>query len=74
MRLSNMNTPRHRRQGRGLHRAAAIGSLLVLGQSAYAETKAAAAEEGVQEMPERVMTIRSRSCGRKRSVPLLSRT
>ena len=56
-----MNTPRHRRQGRGLHRAAAIGSLLVLGQSAYAETKAAAAEEGVQEMPERVMTIRSRS-------------
>ena len=61
MRLSNMNTPRHRRQGRGLHRAAAIGSLLVLGQSAYAETKAAAAEEGVQEMPERVMTIRSRS-------------
>lgn len=53
--------PRHRRQGRGLHRAAAIGSLLVLGQSAYAETKAAAAEEGVQEMPERVMTIRSRS-------------
>ena len=56
-----MNTPRHRRQGSGLHRAAAIGSLLVLGQSAYAETKAAAAEEGVQEMPERVMTIRSRS-------------
>lgn len=53
--------PRHRRQGRGLHRAAAIGSLLVLGQSAYAETKPAAAEEGVQEMPERVMTIRSRS-------------
>jgi len=46
MRLSNMNTPRHRRQGRGLHRAAAIGSLLVLGQSAYAETKAVAAAEG----------------------------
>ena len=61
MRLSNMNTPRHRRQGRGLHRAAAIGSLLVFGQSAYAETKPAAAEESVQEMPERVMTIRSRS-------------
>ncbi|WP_423231637.1 hypothetical protein PVA48_09485 [Akkermansia sp. JRP_AM1] len=56
-----MNTPRRRRQGRGLHRAAAIGSLLVLGQSAYAETKPAAAEEGVQEMPERVMTIRSKS-------------
>lgn len=56
-----MNTPRHRRQGRGLHRAAAIGSLLVFGQSAYAETKPAAAEESVQEMPERVMTIRSRS-------------
>lgn len=61
MRLSNTNPPRHHFKGRGLRRAAAIGSLLVLGQSAYADTKPAAAEEGAQEMPERVMTIRSKS-------------
>lgn len=61
MRLSNMKTRRHRRQGHGLHRAAAIGSLIVLGQSAYAAAEPVSAEEGVQEMPERVMTIRSRS-------------
>lgn len=61
MRLSNTNPPRHHLKGRGLRRAAAIGGLLVLGQSAYADTKPAAVEEGAQEMPERVMTIRSKS-------------
>ena len=56
-----MNNRRYRRHGRGLHRAAAIGSLLVLGPSAYAAVDKPAAEEDVQEMPERVMTIRSKS-------------
>ena len=56
-----MNNRRYRRHGRGLHRAAAIGSFLVLGPSAYAAVDKPAAEENVQEMPERVMTIRSKS-------------
>lgn len=56
-----MNNRRYRRHGRGLHRAAAIGSFLVLGPSAYAAVDKPAAEEDVQEMPERVMTIRSKS-------------
>lgn len=56
-----MNSHNHR-QGHGFYRVAAIGSLLVLGHTAYAEPeKTAPDSEDVQTMPERVMTLRSKS-------------
>lgn len=61
MRLSNMNSRHDCNRGRGLHRAAAIGGLLVLGQAAYAATEPAAPEDDTQVMPERVMTLRGKS-------------